>query len=77
MNGVDRLCAVTNLTVVSALIAVPPIPAPKIPMARPLRLGGNQLLTNGTPTANAVPPMPRKKPPMSRAARLEWPAEPR
>ena len=50
-----------SLTVVSALIAVPPMPAPKIPIARPRFSGGNQLLTKGTPTANAVPAMPRKK----------------
>ena len=50
---------------VRALIAVPPMPAPKMPMARPRRSGGNQALTNGTPTANAVPAMPRKKPPTS------------
>ena len=38
---------------------------PKMPIASPRRSGGNQALTNGTPTANAVPPMPRKKPPTS------------
>ena len=53
---------------VSALIAVPPMPAPKMPIASPRRSGGNQALTNGTPTAKAVPPMPRKKPPMSSSA---------
>ncbi len=60
--------AFTSRTVVSALIAVPPMPTPKIPTARPRRSGGNHALTNGTPTANAVPPMPRKNPPISRAA---------
>lgn len=64
-------CASTSLTVVSALIAVPPMPMPKTPMARPRRSGGNQALTKGTPTANAVPPMPRKNPPVSRAASEE------
>ena len=52
-------------TVVSALIAVPPMPAPKIPTARPRFSGGNHALTKGTPTANAVPAMPRKNPPNS------------
>ena len=52
---------------VSALIAVPPMPAPKMPTARPRRSGGNHALTNGTPTANEVPEIPRKNPPMSRA----------
>ena len=52
-----------SLTVVRALIAVPPMPAPKMPMARPRFSGGNQALTKGTPTAKAVPAMPRKKPP--------------
>ncbi len=60
-------CASTRLTVVSALMAVPPIPAPKTPIAIPRRSGGNQRLTNGTPTAKAVPPMPRKNPPTSSA----------
>ena len=65
----------TSFTVVRALIAVPPMPAPKTPMARPRRSGGNQALTNGTPTANAVPPMPRKKPPTSSAAKEPWPGQ--
>jgi hypothetical protein len=52
-----------SFTVVSALIAVPPMPAPKMPIARPRFSGGNQAFTNGTPTAKAVPAIPRKKPP--------------
>ena len=76
-NGAAMPCAPTSLTVVRALIAVPPMPAPKTPMAMPRRLGGNQALTNGTPTAKAVPAMPRKNPPTSSAAKLEWPARPR
>ena len=46
-------------------MAVPPMPAPKMPIASPRRSGGNHALTKGTPTANAVPPMPRKNPPTS------------
>src|SRR6266536_449487 len=76
MNGAETPCALANLTVVRALIAVPPMPAPNTPTARPRRCGGNQALTNGTPTAKAVPATPRKKPPTSSAARLEWPANP-
>ena len=60
-------------TVVSALIAVPTIPAPKIPTASPRRAGGNHEFTSGTPTAKAVPPIPRKKPPTSSAPKLVWP----
>ena len=62
-NGAFSSTFVNSLTVVRALIAVPPMPAPKTPTARPRFSGGNHALTNGTPTANAVPPMPRKKPP--------------
>ena len=47
---------------------MPPIPAPKMPIARPRLAGGNQALTKGTPTAKAVPPIPRKNPPTSRSA---------
>ena len=54
----------------NAAMAVPPMPAPKMPIAVPRRFGGNQELTVGTPTANEVPPMPRKNPPMSRTVRL-------
>src|ERR1035437_9608962 len=42
-NGEDEPREVTSFTVVSALIAVPPIPIPKIPIASPRRLGGNQI----------------------------------
>src|SRR6516165_1335 len=66
-----------SLTVVSALIAVPPMPMPKMPIARPRRAGGNHALTNGTPTANDVPASPRKKPPISTAGRELWPTRPR
>ena len=55
-------------TVVRALMAVPPMPAPKIPTARPRLAGGNQALTKGTPTAKAVPAIPRKNPPKSMRA---------
>ena len=58
---------VKSFTVVSALMAVPPMPAPNTPIASPRRSGGNHALTKGTPTANTVPPNPRKKPPTSRA----------
>jgi len=76
-KGVAMPWALTSFTVVSALIAVPPIPAPKIPTASPRRSGGNQAVTNGTPTAKDVPAIPRKNPPASNAARLEWPNRPR
>ena len=56
-----------SFTVVRALIAVPPVPMPKMPIAIPRRSAGNQALTNGTPTANEVPATPRKNPPISRA----------
>jgi hypothetical protein len=42
--------------------AVPPIPAPKTPVAKPRRAGSNHAFTNGMPTANVVPATPRKKP---------------
>ena len=41
---------------------MPPIPAPKTPVAKPRRAGSNQALTNGMPTAKVVPATPRKKP---------------
>lgn len=69
--------AFTSGTVVSALMAVPPMPAPKMPTASPRRPGGNQALTIGTPTANAVPPMPRKNPPTNSAVSEPCPAMPR
>src|SRR3954454_2274626 len=67
-NGALAPTLVNSLTVVRALIAVPPMPAPKTPIASPRRSGGNQAFTNGTPTANAVPAMPRKNPPTSSSA---------
>src|SRR5664279_1689156 len=76
-NGAAMPCAAESLTVVSALIAVPPMPAPKTPMAVPRRSGANHALTNGTPTAKAVPAIPRKKPPTSRPANEECPTKPR
>ena len=42
--------------------AVPPIPAPKTPVAKPRRSAWNHALTKGIPTANVVPAIPRKKP---------------
>ncbi len=51
-------------------IAVPPMPAPKMPSAVPRRAGGYQLFTKGTPMANVVPPRPRKNPPTSSHTRL-------
>ena len=42
--------------------AVPPMPAPKTPVANPRRDGSNHAFTNGIPTANVVPAMPRKNP---------------
>lgn len=42
--------------------AVPPMPAPKTPLAKPRRAGSNHAFTNGMPTANVVPAKPRKKP---------------
>src|SRR5689334_1418054 len=50
-NGAAMPFADTSFTVVSALIAVPPMPAPKTPIARPRRCGGNHAFTNRTPTA--------------------------
>jgi hypothetical protein len=67
-NGVAVPFAAVSLTVVSALIAVPPMPMPKTPTARPRLAAGNQAVTNGTPMANVVPPMPRKNPPISSPA---------
>src|SRR5215217_519228 len=57
-NGAFSPTLLYSFTVVRALIAVPPIPAPKIPTAKPRRSGGNHAFTNGTPTANAVPAVP-------------------
>jgi hypothetical protein len=52
----------TSRGVKKADSAVPPMPAPKTPVAKPRRAGSNQALTNGMPTANVVPAKPRKKP---------------
>ena len=38
-----------------------------MPRATPRRSGGNQALTNGTPTANEAPPSPSSRPPSSSA----------
>jgi hypothetical protein len=62
-NGKLGPNAAASCTVENAEIAVPPIPAPKIPSASPRRSGGYQEFTNGTPIANVVPPRPRKNPP--------------
>ena len=53
---------VTKRGVKNADSAVPPMPAPKTPVAKPRRDGGYQALTNGMPTAKAVPAIPRKNP---------------
>src|SRR5690606_5017205 len=42
--------------------AVPPMPAPKTPVAKPRRGLSYHAFTNGMPTANVVPAMPRKNP---------------
>src|SRR5690349_17514856 len=64
MNGAPSPHASLIGTVENDAMAVPPMPAPKMPMAVPRRAGGYQLLTNGTPMANVVPPRPRKNPPI-------------
>ena len=56
----------TKRGVKNADSAVPPIPAPKIPVAKPLRDLSYQAFTNGMPTANEVPAIPRKKPAITR-----------
>ena len=63
VEGEARPERLVSWTVVKAEMAVPPMPAPKVPSASPRRAGGNQALTNGMPMANVVPPNPRKKPP--------------
>jgi hypothetical protein len=65
VNGNCSPKALRSGTVVKAEIAVPPMPAPKMPSAVPRLAGGNQALTNGTPMANVVPPRPSTKPPSS------------
>ena len=52
----------TNRGVKKADSAVPPMPAPKTPVAKPRRDGVYQALTNGMPTAKVVPAMPSRKP---------------
>ena len=52
----------TNRGVKNADSAVPPMPAPNTPVAKPRRDFSYQAFTNGIPTANAVPAMPRKNP---------------
>ena len=52
----------TNLGVKKADRAVPPMPAPKTPVANPRRSASNHAFANGMPTAKVVPPIPRKKP---------------
>ncbi len=52
----------TSRGVKNADKAVPPMPAPKTPVAKPRRAGSNQALTKGMPTAKVVPATPRKKP---------------
>ena len=58
----------TNRGVKNADSAVPPMPAPNTPVAKPRRAGWYQALTNGMPTANVVPAMPRKNPNTSSSA---------
>ena len=48
----------TNRGVKKADSAVPPIPAPKTPVAKPRRESSYQLLTSGIPTAKTVPATP-------------------
>ena len=52
----------TNRGVKNADSAVPTIPMPKTPVAKPRREASYQLFANGMPTAKTVPAMPRKKP---------------
>ena len=40
--------------------AVPTMPAPNTPVAKPLRAGGYQAELNGIPTANTVPAIPSR-----------------
>ena len=51
----------TRRGVRNAETAVPTMPAPKTPVAKPLRFDSYQAEQNGTPMANTVPAMPRKK----------------
>ena len=52
----------TNLGVKNADSAVPTMPAPNTPVAKPRRAGSYQLFENGMPTAKIVPATPRKNP---------------
>ena len=52
----------TNRGVKKAESAVPTMPMPNTPVAKPRRAGSYQLLANGMPTAKIVPAMPRKNP---------------
>ena len=61
-NGVSGPYVSASLTVVKFAMAVPPMPMPNTPRAKPLRAGGYQPETRGTPTAKVVPPRPRKNP---------------
>ena len=53
---------------------MPPIPAPKTPVAKPRRDGSYQALTKGIPTAKTVPATPSSSPaPSTRAKELRSP----
>ena len=52
----------TKRGVKNADSAVPPMPAPKTPVAKPRRAGSYQALANGIPIAKVVPAIPRKNP---------------
>ena len=52
----------TNRGVKKAESAVPTMPIPKTPVAKPRRAGSYQLFANGIPTAKIVPATPRKNP---------------
>ena len=64
---VPRPTASASRGVKNADSAVPTMPMPNTPVAKPRRFGGYQPSTNGTPMANVVPPRPRKNPPTSSA----------
>src|SRR5690625_4673688 len=49
-NGAGRENALMIATVLKAATAVPAVPIPKTPSAKPRLCGGYQELTNGTPT---------------------------
>src|SRR5690625_4944724 len=71
INGARLPRFVYSHTVVRALMAVPPIPAPNTPVASPRRCGGYQAFTNGTQIAKDVPALTRNKPPMRAALSLD------